>query len=184
MCVEFAANIAAEFAFEHGAHWGIRRMLRLVNRRVLDKLRQRVSVRVIEERSFLTREANRYVSFALLMTNPTPWDLTVSDVACSVAYNEIVIMQKAVVYGLPIMVDRETIDGKLIRVYYDPFASIMRLPTSQTGWKLQGKMRIQSYFGTLDLDIPATYFNGGKLASAADWAEAAIFVNTQIGCDR
>jgi hypothetical protein len=153
----FAVRIAeyfTEFSFEHGAHRGVRLMLKTVNRKYLEKLQSRISVNITEDICSVDGTPNRFVSFPIAITNPTPWELEVKDVVCSISHHGIICTHKALVrQKLPFNIGKEIMTAKCVTILYDPFGSPLGIPTDSSGWELNGYLLLSSYFGELQRPI-------------------------------
>lgn len=158
-------------------------MLKVMKGKAIVKLQNRVTARVEEDRAFLQAgTANKYVAFGILVTNPTPWELQIVDITCSIIYNDIILMRKALVIDpLPIKLERETVRGKLVYIHYDPFSSPVGLPSNQKGWRIEGTLHLLSYFGKFDVPVPEQLFTKGQLAQESQWIESLHYVRENIG---
>lgn len=172
----------ASYAVEHGAHWGIRRMLKIVGKQSLRKLEGRITAQVIKDNCYLlSADPNRYLQFSILITNPTPWNVEIVDVNCSISYNEVIITHKALVSkSLPITLGKETALGKEVNILYDPFSSPLGLPLQQGRWKLKGYIRCSSYYGVFDVLIPDAYLDN-PVGKEQTWEDAVNFVEKTLG---
>ena len=174
-----------DLLFEHATLWGIRKVLTVMKRPFLEKLRSRVSAHVLEDRWFLAAGVpNRYVTFPIEVKNPTPWELQITDIACSISYNDLVVTHRALIADtLPIKIEKETetTRGKVIQVRYDPVGSVLGLPIDQNGWRIEGRIRLSSNFGEFDVPIPLAILPKGQQVPEQVWNKAVDYIKMVTG---
>jgi len=174
---------SAEYLFEHGTSRGARWMLKIIKRRSLELLQNRITIKLVEGLCCLdTTLPNRYVCFGISVTNPTPWELKITDVCCSILYNDVTYSHKAEVREkLPITISKETISGKVFEIRYDPFSSPLGLPPKPGRWEITGHLCISSYIGNFEKSIPTTSILGSKLVQNENqWNDAVNYVKSKI----
>lgn len=186
MAIEFIITerlleFSAEYLFEHGTSRGARWMLKLIKRRSLETLQNRVTIKLVEGLCCLdTTLPNRYVCFGISVTNPTPWKLKITDVCCSILYNDVTYSHKAIVReSLPIRIPKETISDKVFEIRYDPFSSPLGLPPEPVGWKINGYLCISSYIGNFEKTIPTTPVRA-IVQNENEWLDAVNYVKSKI----
>jgi hypothetical protein len=158
-------------------------MLKLMGRQAIAKLRNRVSSYIREDNCYLQAgTANRYVVFGILVSNPTPWELKIRDIDCTVSHDEIVMTHKALILdSLPIVIRQETASGTLIQIAYDPFSSPIGLPLTQKGWRIRGLLHFSSYFGYFDISVTESLLTKGQLAPENAWSDSVDYVRQNTG---
>ena len=138
-----------------GANLGIRRIFKFASGKWLRSTESQVAVDVAARGHAMNAATmGRYpILFRVEVMNAAPIDIRLVAADFSITYEDVEYVPHAEV-ALPVTVPRQTLRPPVwVEIIYMPYTSILGIPRARAGWRLQGRMIFECYWGRFEKQI-------------------------------